>query len=102
DDRDANQFWIAEVFEVKGFLVTHPEAGVCLFPFPLNLAFNILLMPEKGVRRSPFALYYPCDFTHTIEVESSALQPVPFKRCDLEDKYLRFSRSHKHVYRHWA
>jgi hypothetical protein len=102
DDRTANEFVLAEVFEINGFLSAHPKRGMCRFRFPNNLVVHTLQMPEKGVRRTPYLLPYPCNILHTIVVEASSLQPMGIRRHNVESPFVKFNRSHKCLHRFWS
>ena len=102
DDRAANEFILAEVFEINGFLSAHQNPGMCRFRFPNNLMAQTLQMPEKGVRRTPFALPHPCNIVHIIVVETFSLQPMRIQRHSVESPFIKFNRSHKCLHRFWS
>jgi len=102
DDRALNEFVLAEVFEVNGFLSPHPKRGMCRFRFPNNLPMQMLQLPEKGARRTPLALPYPCNIVHTFIVEASTLQPMGIRRHNVESPFVKFSRHHKCLHRFWS
>jgi len=102
DDRERNEFFLADVFEINGFLAACPEPGYCVVPTPANLPVSVLQLPEKTSRRTPFALPYPCEIAHTIEVQSPSFQPMAGPRSDLLNKYLRFNRRQKSLYGRWS
>jgi hypothetical protein len=102
DDRAANEFILAEVFEINGFLSAHQKPGMCRFRFPNNLVVHTLQMPEQGARRTPFSLPYPCNIVHTIVVEASTLQPMGVRRHNVESPFVKFNRNHKCLHRFWS
>jgi hypothetical protein len=102
DDRAANEFVLAEVFEINGFLSAHQKQGMCRFRFPNNLVVHTLQMPEKSARRTPFSLPYPCNIVHTVVVEASTLQPMGIRRHNVESPFVKFNRSHKCLHRFWS
>jgi len=102
DDRAANEFILAEVFEINGFLSAHQKPGMCRFRFPNNLVAHTLQMPEPGVRRTPFSLPHPCNIVHTIVVEAPTLQPMGIQRHQVESPFVKFNRSHKCLHRYWS
>jgi len=102
DDRAANEFVLAEVFEINGFLAAHPKHGMCRFRFPNDLLSHTLQMPQKGDRRTPFSLPYPCNMVHTLVVEASNLQPMGVRRHNVESPFLKFNRSNKCLHRFWS
>ncbi|HEY2329371.1 MAG TPA: DUF3857 domain-containing transglutaminase family protein [Verrucomicrobiae bacterium] len=106
DDRVANRFFMAEVFEIDRFLQAHPDRRVCRFPIPSHWIKNTLQMPEKKDRRTPFALPYPCHLVHIIDVEFAAIKPDSTRniepRCSLENSYVHFNRTKKTGYGYWV
>jgi hypothetical protein len=102
DDRATNEFILAEVFEINGFLSAHQKRGMCRFRFPNNLMMHTLQMPEKGARRTPFSLPYPCNIVHTVVVETFALQPMGTRRHNVENPFVKFNRSNKCLHRFWS
>jgi len=102
DDRAANELVLAEVFEINGFVSAHQKRGMCRFRFPNNLVVHTLQLPEKGARRTPFSLPYPCNIVHTIVVEASTLQPMGVRRHNVESPFVKFNRSHKCLHRFWS
>jgi hypothetical protein len=102
DDRTANEFVLAEVFEINGFLSAHQKPGMCRFRFPNDLLVHILPMPEKVARRTPFSLPYPCNIVHTIVVEAPSLQPMGTRRHNVESPFVKFNRNNKCLHRFWS
>lgn len=102
DDRAANEFILAEVFEINGFLSAHQNRGMCRFRFPNNLWGHTLQMPEQDARRTPFSLPHPCNIVHTIVVEAYPLQPARIQRHNVESQFVKFNRSHKCLHRFWS
>ena len=102
DDRAANEFVLAEVFEINGFLSTHQKSGMCRFRLSNHLVAQTLPMPEKGFRRTPFPLPHPCNIIYTIVVEAYPLKPAKIQRYGVESPFVRFSRSHKCLHRFWS
>ncbi|HTE93951.1 MAG TPA: hypothetical protein VK678_10625, partial [Bradyrhizobium sp.] len=101
-DREANEFFISEVFTIKGFLGQHPAPGFCHFQTPPPLVASVLVIPDESPRRNPFALPHPCSFIHTIVLESSTLQVMESPRADLKTDFIRFNRRIKSGYRAWS
>lgn len=102
DDRDSNQFCLAEVYEINGFLGRDQNPGKSSLFLPVNLVVDALRLPEKTPRQSPFALPYPLRIIHTIEIESASLQPMAVPRRSFESEYFQFSRRDKSLYRSWS
>lgn len=97
DDRDNNQFVVAEVFEFRASLGDHPNEKLCRFQIPTDWIANAFAMPEKGERKTPFALPNPSRISHILNIESPAMQRIqiddPGSR--LSNQFLDFSRSVK-------
>jgi len=102
DDHDANEFCVAEVIEIDGFLVSHRKPGVCQFTLPDNIVAASLAMPEEKTRRSPFALPHPCRFVHTIEIQTPGLKPMMMSPRRVHDALLDFDREMTSVDGYWA
>jgi hypothetical protein len=106
DDRAANEFVLAEVFEINGFLGPAQNDGACSVPLANNLVLTTLPMPEQKpdntLRRTPWALPYPCNIVHTIEIQSPALRPFDNQRSALESPFLKFSRNHRSLLGYWS
>ena len=106
DDRAANEFVLAEVFEVEGFLGPSQSPGFCSVTLRNNLVLATLPISEQGPnkpqRRTPLALPYPCQIVHTIEVQSPALRPFPNQRSAVDSPFLKFSRNHKSLMGYWS
>jgi hypothetical protein len=102
DDREANEFILAEVFAIGGFLHPLPKQGMCRFRLSNQLMAHALPLPEKSVRRAPLALPYPCNIVYTIVIEAPTLQPLGVRRRNIETSLVRFSRNHKCLHRFWS
>ncbi len=95
DNPAANEFVVAEVFAINGFLHADEIPGRCRLVFPNNLVGGALAMPEPGDRRNPFTLPYPCHIGHQIEIQSGVLAPISMQRSRVESEFVKFTRSHK-------
>ncbi len=103
DDRPQNEFWLVEVFEISSSLLPAGEVPERIqFPLPSNMVLSALAMPESTPRRTPYALPFPCDLTHTIELHSPGLQSLETGRHQVGNAYVRFSRSHKTMAGFWS
>lgn len=102
DDRETNEFHVAEVFEVNGFLLPAPEPGFCDFPLPANLVNGSLRLPEGRTRRDPFALPQPCTLTHIYEVQTAGFQQTHAPRGRIESPLMRFSRQVRAMPGSWS
>src|ERR1044071_226373 len=93
DDREANQFVVAEIFEINGFLVVDGALGVCWFQLPNNALSGILPLygPQQPQRRSPLELLYPCKIVHIIEIESLGLEVAALPAYRLKNDFFEFS-----------
>jgi hypothetical protein len=105
DDRANNQFFLAQTFEINRFLIPIPNRRFCQFKIPSYWITNILLIPEKKERRTPFALPNKLQITHTIDIESPALNPnirqVSGLRSDLQNDFVKFNRKKKIGHGYW-
>ena len=95
DDRAANEFFLAEVFEIKDFLTLDPKSKWYKLELPNDYAVNLLKVPDAGPRRTPFAVPHPCNIVHTIELHSVALPPAVVQQGALSRSYLHFTRLRK-------
>lgn len=106
DDRLNNQFFTAEVFEIKGFLGAHPDRTRCTFRVPSYWINQTFLLPEKKDRRTPFALPYPYQVVHIIDIESSTLRQMTRHQIDprlsLRSPFIHFNRTKKTGQRFWT
>jgi transglutaminase-like putative cysteine protease len=91
DDREANQFALAEVFEVNGFLYTDDTPDCCWLNFQNDVLCGTLTRPAAGPRRTPLALPYPCRIVHTIEVESPGLEVAALPAARLRGDFFEFA-----------
>ena len=94
DDRAANSFTLTEVFEVNFFLGAHSNPKLCRFNLPGNVMSSVLALPQKGERRTPFALPYPCQISYMVNVDCLGIQRTRLNdpRVDLSDSFVQFSR----------
>ncbi|HTI72678.1 MAG TPA: DUF3857 domain-containing protein [Candidatus Limnocylindria bacterium] len=92
DDRENNEFCLAETYEITGFLRPHSQPGYCTFP--LHPVYNPCTppIPPETPRTTPFNLAHPCQVSYTIDVESPQLTSAPAApRSRWESKYMRYS-----------
>jgi transglutaminase-like putative cysteine protease len=102
DDRAANEFFLAEIFEIKGFLTFDPKSKWYKLELPNDYAVNLLKVPDSGPRRTPFALPHPCNVVHTIELHSLALPPAVVQQRSIESEFLHFTRLRKTLAGNWT
>jgi len=97
DDRAANKFVLAEVFEVNPLFGRHPDGQLCRYELPTHWIAGVLVMPEKTARTTPFALPHPCRISYTVDVESLSIRnmAVHDPRSQLSSPFLNFSRRDK-------
>jgi hypothetical protein len=102
DDRAANEFFLAEIFEIKDFLTLDPKSKWYKLDLTNDYAVNLLKAPGAGPRRAPFALPHPCNIVHTIELHSVALPPAVVQQRSIESGYLCFTRLRKTLAGYWT
>jgi len=101
DDRAANEFFLAEIFEIKDFLTFDPKSKWYKLDIANEYTPNFLKVPDAGPRRTPFALPHPCNIVHTIELHSVALSPAVVQQQSIESGYLCFTRLRKTLAGYW-
>ncbi len=92
DDRERNEFVIAEVFEIDGFL--QKDANSCFFEIR-SQATAALLAPPQIVRRDSFGLPFPCHQTHIVEIDFQGLNLVKIHPYESDSKFFRLTREVK-------
>ena len=102
DDRAANEFFIAEIFEINGFLTADTRSGWYKLEIANDWLTNFLNLPDPVARRTPFALPYPSTIVHVMEVLSVALPPAVVQQRNIDTRYLQFSRSRKTRAGYWT
>jgi hypothetical protein len=102
DDRAANEFFLAEIFEIKDFLTLDPESKWYKLDLTNDYAASFLKEPDAGPRRAPFALPHPCNIVHTIELHSVALSPAIVQKRSIESGCLCFTRLRKTLAGYWT
>ena len=103
NDRDTNQFWIAETFEIPTPLIPAGETPETIrFSLPSNIILSSLAMPDATIRRTPLALPHPANLTHSIELYSPGISLSGGHRQQLGNGRIRFVRSHKTMAGFWS
>lgn len=102
DDRETNEFHIAEVFEVNGFLGPSKESGFCIVHLPANLINGSLHLPETPTRRDPWALPPQATLIHSTEVEIRSDQPFSAPRSRIASPLLEFTRQNRCLPGYWS
>ncbi len=91
DDRAKNEVVLAEMFEMRTATAPGREAQSCVFEYRAHLIQSVLGFSDTGARKQPFAVRYPCQIHHWIEVESPALEGGPGQNSAARDAAFRFS-----------
>jgi hypothetical protein len=102
DDRAANEFFLAEIFEIKDFLTLDPKSKWYKLDLPNDYIANCLKVPEAGPRRAAFALPHARTMVHTIELHSVALASAYIQRRKVQTDYLSFLRLRKTLAGYWT
>ena len=92
DDREANEFVLAEAFEILNTLLEHKPSRTCLFQIRSDFTAGFMVMPGLAVRRNPFALPHPCNRTHIVEIEFAGLNQITVPLFQVGNQYFSFSR----------
>lgn len=71
DDRVRNEFKLTESFDVHNAINFQPDGKTCIFQYYTHRVRSILGIIQTGKRNHPYALPYPCNIEHSIEVETS-------------------------------
>ncbi len=99
DDRAANKFYIAEVFEIDNFMINHSDGSKLQFNIPNHWIQQALLLPENKTRKSPFALPFPYHLVHSIDVRADSLRASTGQNSDpvftLSSEQVYFRRTKK-------
>jgi len=101
DDRKTNEFFLAEIFEIKDFLRADAKSGFHKLEVADDFLSGLLKLPDSTSRRAPFALPYPCDATHTFEVYCLALAPAVSQEKTIDNPWLQFTRTRKMLAGNW-
>jgi hypothetical protein len=102
DDRKANEFFLAEIFEIRDFMRTDAKASGYTLELVDNPLIRLLKLPESTPRRAPFAVPYPCDATHTFEVYCVALAPGVAPEKTVDDPWVQFTLTRKMLAGNWV
>jgi hypothetical protein len=102
DNRTDNEFFLAEVFEIKNFLKEDAQSSWYKMEVSTEAVANLLPLPISVVRHSPFALPYPCHVVHIMEVYCVALPPAIIQQRTIENPWLQFTRVRKTLAGNWT
>jgi hypothetical protein len=96
DDRDANEFVMAETFEINGFLI--PDASRKNFVFNVSggIVTCVLQMPDEKPRKTPHAIPHPCNVSYSVEVRFQSVAGMAARQQKkLNDAHVDFSRTYR-------
>jgi hypothetical protein len=102
DNRTDNEFFLAEVFEIKNFLKEDAQSSWCKMDVSAEVVANLLPLPISAVRHGPFALAYPCHVVHILEVYCVSLPPAIIQQRTIENHWLQFTRMRKTLAGNWT
>ena len=102
DNRTENEFFLAEIFEIKNFLKADPQSNWYKLEVAAEAVGGLLPLPLSGSRRTPFALPHPCHVVHILEVYCVALPPAIVQQRTIENPWLKFTRLRKTLAGYWT
>jgi len=102
DNRTDNEFFLAEVFEIKNFLKEDAQSSYYKMEVAAEAVANLLPLPVSVARHTPFALPYPCHMVHILEVYCVALPPAIIQQRTIENPWLQFTRARKTLAGNWT
>jgi hypothetical protein len=102
DNRTDNEFFLAEIFEIKSFLKADPQSNWYKLEVAAEAVSGLLPLPISGARRTPFALPHPCHVVHILEVYCVALPPAIVQQRTIENPWLQFTRLRKTLAGYWT
>jgi len=92
DERDINEFVFSEAFEIYDWIKEDKASRTYTLLINSNVTSGALAKPGLAPRREPFALPYPCNRTHAIEIECGSLGSVSLPMVQIGNRFLSFSR----------
>jgi hypothetical protein len=102
DNRTGNEFFLAEVFEIKNFLKEDGQSSWCKLEVAAEVITNLLPLPISGPRHTPLMLPHPCHVVHVLEVYCVALPPAVVQERTIENPWLQFTRLRKTLAGYWT
>src|SRR6185369_4712952 len=97
DDREANEFVVAELFEINSFLLGDENSDVCWLQIQSSALIGMLPAPPLAPRRTPLALPYPCKVVHVVEVEAMGLSVAVLPAAKMRNEFFEFSSTSRGV-----
>lgn len=95
DNRETNEFVVAEVFEITGFLKEQRKSNTCPFLIESSITTEMLLAPSLAPRRNPFAIPFPCHLTYSVEIDFTGFNPAAMPSFSAKNEYFSFTRRTK-------
>jgi len=102
DNRTDNEFFLAEVFEIRNFLKEDAQTSWSKMDVSAEAVASLLPLPTSVVRHNPFGLPYPCNVVHIMEVYCVALPPAIIQQRTIENPWLQFTRVRKTLAGNWT
>jgi hypothetical protein len=102
DNRTDNEFFLAEIFEIRNFLKDDGQSSWCKMEVVAEVVANLLPLPISGPRHTPLALPHPCHLVHILEVYCVALPPAIIQQRTIENPWLQFTRLRKTLAGYWT
>jgi hypothetical protein len=102
DNRTDNEFFLAEVFEIRNFLREDVKSSWYNMEVSADIVTNLLPLPISGQRRTPYALPHPCRVVHILEVYCVSLPPAIVQQRTIENPWLQFTRLRKTLAGNWT
>jgi len=102
DNRTDNEFFLAEIFEIKNFLKSDAQSNWYKLEVAAEAVAGLLPLPVSASRHTPFALPHPCHVVHILEVYCVALPPAIVQQRTIENPWLQFTRLRKTLAGYWT
>ncbi len=99
DDRELNEFVLAEAFEIDGFLPLDGVPGSCLFFIRSDVTAGMLVCPPIGQRRTPITLPFPCNQVHTVDIDFAGVNFESLPLVQIGNGFFEFSRRSKALHK---